>query len=159
MDWLKPEYFKFVIVGIALAILWRSAEYLIADEPLMFFSLAQAQPAIDEILGVEMPYVVMSILWPVVFAFSNLIHSNLRISSLFFYSVIAVHTVTCLLAAYLIFSQEFDSVNLQFGEELLKIHVVYAVLGATAISVIFSIFVYHRNILLFGSEGNTRPNN
>ncbi len=160
-DWIKPEYFKFVIAIIALLILERSISFLVGDTPFMFFDGQQPQPGIKRTLDWEIPAATMTILWPIVFAIANSIHKNLRVHYLFFYLVIIVHCVTCFWAAYLVYDQheytsilvsEFAPTPENPGYELVKSNVVLTILAGTVISVAVASIMFSKKIQFVGEN-------
>lgn len=140
---LNPKYLRPIILAVGIIVLFRNLYYLVLSDVTQLFKFG-AQPTVEMTLGAEVPMLLMTVLWPVIFAFLNRVHESMKINKYAFYGIILVHLVTCLISAYLIHSegclppeckqQEFNSVV--WGGSIL-----------TFVSVAFSYWLYNATSL------------
>jgi len=100
---LNPKYLKPIILIVAVLVLFRNAYYLLFSDVTRIFLFGQ-QESLKMVFDIEVPMLLMTVIWTVIFSILNRMHDSLRVNSQFFYSVLATHAITCLVAAAIIYS-------------------------------------------------------
>lgn len=131
---------------VALVILGRNAYYLLVGDAADLFSYGQQQ-AITVTLGAEVPMLLMTVLWPLVFAMLNLIHAGMKMDRSFFTVVLLVHIGTCWLAAWILYTGSFDP---QVVSETEFLTTVWGATILSSVATIGSFWIFSKNTL-FGA--------
>ena len=146
----NPIYVRIILIIVAVVLLLRNIMYLILGDITYTFSGQQPQHVL-EVIGLDIPALVMTILWPVVLAFLNIIHEKIKLEKDIFFSVMIVHAATCLFGAYMIYDggcyQPYCDTNEFYT----------TVIGATIltfVSIILSVYLYMRPTLFKQSSVN-----
>ena len=141
-DLLKLENMRVLLVYLSLYLIGRSVYYLVIDEPFAYFANGRYQEMFQQILDIDIPMVALTIMWPLILTFLTLLHDNLRLAPGLFYSVIGSHTLSCLIAAYLVYSWDTSVVYIGNAHEVPTMNAVLLVTAATITTSIVSVFLY-----------------
>lgn len=147
---LKPEYGNSVLLLIGFILVGRSFYYFLIDQSYAYVCVdahcLQPQGSIKEVFDKEIPMVLMTILWPIVFAFFNTLHPKIRMKPLVFYIVIFTHTMSALIAGSIV----YEAGTLGLHEKLADTNTrTIQVVGLTLISTIAAIYIYLKRFTVF----------
>lgn len=147
---LNPKYLKSVILIVGILVLFRNIYYLLFSDVTLLFKFG-AQPPIEISLDIQVPMLLMTVLWPIVFALLNRIDERIKINNIVFNIILAVHLFTCLFAAYLINNEGCLPPECENSEFL---SVFWGGAGLTMISVAISYSIFNAKSLFTVSKEN-----
>jgi hypothetical protein len=148
-DIFKLENLRVLIVYLTLYIIGRSIYYIVIDQPFAYFESHMYQEMFRQTLDIAVPMFILTIMWPLVLAFLTSLHQSLRLAPTLFYSVVAVHTASCLIAAAMLYSWDADTLTFANRESFPSMTVVAWVTGATIVSSGISLLIYRFKLALF----------
>jgi glucan phosphoethanolaminetransferase (alkaline phosphatase superfamily) len=135
----KPEYLKIILTLVAILIVFRNILYIAMGDIQSLFGYTE-QRTIEALFHVEIPMLIMTIMYPVLLAFLNTIHKKVRLESFVFISVIIIHLATCAVAVFLL-SDSICGVDCVEGDIKTT---AYGALALTVFSVIISLWLYFK---------------
>jgi preprotein translocase subunit Sec61beta len=147
---LDPKYLRPIIIAVAIVILVRNVLYLFLTDVTRMFEYGP-QEVVEMVFDIEVPRLLMTVLWPIVFAVLNRVHESIKINPRIFYGCLVVHTVTCLVAVAIIFNEGclYDEYVLASGETVYQGcnpneygSTVYGGAFLTVLSVVVSHYIY-----------------
>jgi hypothetical protein len=147
---LKPEFGNLALWLIGFILLGRSFYYFLIDQSFAYVcvetSCLQPQGSIKEIFDKEIPMVLMTILWPVIFAFFNTLHPKIRIKPIVFYIIILIHTLSALIAGYSVYDAGTIGQHAKLADTDTR---TIQVVCLTLVSAITSIYIYVKRFTVF----------
>ena len=148
-DLFKPETIRVLVVYLCLYLMGRSIFFLIIGQPFAYFDSNQYQEMFRQTLELEIPMSILTILWPLILAVLNLTHPKLRVAPRLFYVTISVHTVSCLIAAWMLYS--WDTPQLIFDNQYSypTINIVLSIAGTTTIVSGIAALLYYKNVKIY----------
>lgn len=154
-DIFKPENFRALIVFCSIYIIGRSIYYLLEGQPFAYFSSEWYQSMFYVSMGVVVPMVILTIMWPLILAFMNMLHEGLRLAPSLFYTVVCIHLGSCIIAAVQMALWDPNEIAIvEAGKSFPKLSVVLSVTMLTAISAVTSIWLYRINYRIFEQKQN-----
>ena len=158
LDLLKPENLKIPLVLLGIALLGRSLATVRPEFGITIFGPHEQPQDILAYFNVEVERYVMTMLWPLVYAFLNSLHKGIRVSKPFFNSVIIIHIISLAVSLVWFFNfipnNQEESTVLEAGlfEMRFSASLVFAVSLCTSL---FSLLWFNKKWVIFDEASST----
>ncbi len=148
-DLLNPANLRALVVYLSIYLIGRSIYYLVIGDPLAYFEQQRYQEVFEQTLGLKIPMVILTILWPLILGFVNVLHADLRLAPTLFYTVIALHVTSCLIAAAMLYSFGWETMIFANSIDVPPNLVITSVTVGTIVSGAVAVALYRWRFQLF----------
>ncbi len=95
---LKPQNIRILLFLLGIALLGRSFATIDPQFGMTIFSPDEKPQAILDYFNVEVDRYIMTMLWPLVYALLNSLHTDIKVTKPFFYTVIGMHIISLIIS-------------------------------------------------------------